>query len=446
MAVSSRAKVIALGVSIACVSASLALIRSQSGQPGATAADASASPTTTSSSTATSTQTAPSNPSSAAPSPEASTTTGTGESAAKVAAKGTRPEDSPTDGSPITMLGGHTLPADLKKLKPGETPPQFVVFSWDGGATPELQDRFRKVMAKYDGHMTVFLTGIYFLSNQRREMYRPPGRKPGASAISYARTDERVKLISEAIFETYRQGHEIGTHFNGHFCNAGGVKSWTPAMWDDEVTQAIDLVKNYKVNNEMPDQPDAPFDYAKELQGARTPCLEGQKNFVQIAAKRNWLYDSSGTGERVWPQKFPDTNLWDIPLQFMPFGNGRRVLSMDYNYMVNQNGARGTIVKEPQPQYRDQMVDSLMAGFKETYESNRAPIIIGNHFNEWNGGAYMDAVEEVMHRTGKMDDVRLISFKELVYWLELQDPDVLKKLQALKVGETPPGGWESYLR
>lgn len=343
------------------------------------------------------------------------------------------------------MVGGHTLPADLKKLKPGEKPPQFVVFSWDGGASPELQERFRKVMAQHNGHMTIFLSGIYFISNERRTLYKPPGRKPGASAISFARTDERVKLISSAIFESYKQGHEIGTHFNGHFCNAGGVKSWSPQMWENEIDQAIDFVQNYKKHNNMPDRPDVPFNYTEELKGARTPCLEGQKNFVEVAAKRKWLYDSSGTGERVWPKKFPGTQLWDIPLQFMPFGSKGKVLSMDYNYMVNQNGAKGTMVKSPQPQYRDQMRDSLLAGFRQTYQSNRAPIIIGNHFNDWNGGAYMDAVEDVMHETGKIDDVRLVSFKELVYWMQLQDPDVLTKLQGLKVGEKPPGGWKTYL-
>ncbi|MFC9018160.1 hypothetical protein ACFTZG_18710, partial [Streptomyces albidoflavus] len=68
------------------------------------------------------------------------------------------------------------------------------------------------------------------------------------------------------------------------------------------------------------------------------------------------------------------------------------------------------------------------------------------HFEEWNGGIYMDAVEESLKQMAGEKDVRLVSFRQLVDWLDVQKPEVLGKLRALGVGETPPGGWKAYLK
>src|SRR3712207_3302018 len=52
-----------------------------------------------------------------------------------------------------------------ERLEPGQTPPQFVVFSWDGAANLEtgLFPRFRSLAAEYGAAMTFFLSGIYAL-------------------------------------------------------------------------------------------------------------------------------------------------------------------------------------------------------------------------------------------------------------------------------------------
>ena len=48
------------------------------------------------------------------------------------------------------------------------------------------------------------------------------------------------------------------------------------------------------------------------------------------------------------------------------------------------------------PGWRKQATDAYIAGFQRAYETNRAPFFIGNHFEQWNGGIYMDAVEEAL--------------------------------------------------
>jgi hypothetical protein len=92
-----------------------------------------------------------------------------------------------------------------------------------------------------------------------------------------------------------------------------------------------------------------------------------------------------------------------------------------------------------------QMRDGLLQGFERAYNGNRAPMFVGDHFESWNGGAYMKAVEDTIRTVCPQRDVRCVSFKQLSDWLDVQDPKVLAKLRALPVGEAPKDGWASYL-
>ncbi|MEU5001784.1 hypothetical protein AB0G47_36180, partial [Streptomyces sp. NPDC021622] len=54
-------------------------------------------------------------------------------------------------------------PAKPVPLEPGQTPPQFVVFSWDGAGEVGngLFPRFLKLAEEHDARMTFFLSGLY---------------------------------------------------------------------------------------------------------------------------------------------------------------------------------------------------------------------------------------------------------------------------------------------
>ena len=97
------------------------------------------------------------------------------------------------------------------------------------------------------------------------------------------------------------------------------------------------------------------------------------------------------------------------------------------------------------PAWRTQATESYLAGFRRAYLTNRAPLFIGNHFEQWNGGIYMDAVEETLKTVAGQKDVRLVSFRQFVDWLDVQAPAVLARLRTLEVGEAPPGGWRTFL-
>ncbi|WP_434594577.1 hypothetical protein [Streptomyces sp. A5-4] len=351
------------------------------------------------------------------------------------------------DGSTADTGKQPNQPKKPVPLQPGETPPQFVIFSWDGAGEVGngLFPRFLKVAKDHDAAMTFFLSGLYLLPESKKDLYKPPNNPVGASDIGYL-TDDHIKATLKGVRQAWLDGHEIGTHFNGHFCaGSGSVGSWTPAQWESETAQAKSFVTEWKTNSGWTDLDPLPFDYEKELVGGRTPCLLGQDNLLPTAKKLGWRYDASSPGGRqMWPVK--RKGLWDLPLQAVPFpGHSFEVLSMDYNMLANQskNSTKGPPARYPG--WKQEAAGAYLAGFKRAYESNRAPFYIGNHFEQWNGGIYMDAVEEAIKGMAGKKDVRLVSFRQFCDWLDVQDPKVLAKLRSLEVGQAPTGGWKSFL-
>ncbi|TGB07484.1 hypothetical protein [Streptomyces sp. MZ04] len=358
---------------------------------------------------------------------------------------GEKPSAKPIgDGSTAFTGQQPRQPAKPVPLEPGQTPPQFVIFSWDGAGEVGngLFPRFLKLAEDYDARMTFFLSGLYLLPESKKRLYRPPNNSVGASDIGYL-TDGHIKETLKYVRQAWLEGHEIGTHFNGHFCGGtGSVANWTPAQWQDEIDQATSFVKEWRTNTGWTDLPPLPFDYDKELIGGRTPCLLGQDNLLPTAKKLGWRYDASSPGGRQrWPEK--KLGIWDLPLQAVPFpGHSFEVLSMDYNILANQSQNSTKAPPANYPGWRKQATEAYIAGFKRAYETNRAPFFIGNHFEEWNGGIYMDAVEEALKHMAGKKDVRLVSFRQFVDWLDVQDPKVLAELQGLDVGQLPSGGWK----
>ncbi|MER6116931.1 hypothetical protein [Streptomyces sp. NPDC001743] len=349
------------------------------------------------------------------------------------------------DGS-TAFTGAQPKQPAVHRLGSGQKPPQFVVFSWDGAGedSQKLFSHFREVGKKYHANMTYFLSGVYLLPEAKRKLYDPPKHNAGSSDIGFNDT-KGIRDTLTQVRGAWLDGNEIGTHFNGHFCgNDGGVGTWSVDEWKSEIQQAKSFVKGWKSNDpDLKGEKSLPFDYDKELVGGRTPCLEGQKNMVSAARSMGFRYDSSGVNDQVWPKK--KGGIWDLSMQLVPVpGRAFETLSMDYNFMFNQSG---TTKGDPdQHEYwGNQMRDGLLQAFDRAYSGNRAPLIIGNHFESWNGGTYMRAIEQTIKTVCTKEGVRCVSFRQLADWLDAQDPAMLAKLGTLKVGQAPKAGWASFL-
>ncbi|MFE7106247.1 hypothetical protein ACFU98_12190 [Streptomyces sp. NPDC057575] len=350
------------------------------------------------------------------------------------------------DGS-TAFTGSQPKQPVAERLAPGQKPPQFVVFSWDGAGedSQKLFSRFREVGRKYHANMTYFLSGVYMLPEDKRELYDPPKHNVGSSDIGFNDTEGIRNTITQ-VRGAWEDGNEIGTHFNGHFCGPqGGGGTWSVDQWKSEISQAKSFVKNWKTNDPgLETEKPLPFDYDKELIGGRTPCLEGQKNMVAAARTMGFRYDSSGVNNQVWPKK--KDGVWDLSLQLVPVpGRKFETLSMDYNFMVNQSGTETQGDPGMHEYWGNQMRDGLLHAFYRSYDGNRAPLIIGNHFESWNGGTYMRAVEDTIAAVCTKEGVRCASFRQLADWLDAQDPATLAKLGTLDVGQAPEEGWSAFL-
>lgn len=152
------------------------------------------------------------------------------------------------------------------RLQPGQAPPQFVVISWDGAGEVtglNLLSHFRGVAQEVGASMTLFLSGLLFLPRAKKDLYHPPRHRVGASDIGYL-TDHDVHATIDNIGKAWLEGHEIGTHFNGHFCGPTGVQQWSPADWTSEIKQAKYFVEHWCTTTEFTDLPPLPFDYEKD--------------------------------------------------------------------------------------------------------------------------------------------------------------------------------------
>jgi peptidoglycan/xylan/chitin deacetylase (PgdA/CDA1 family) len=321
-------------------------------------------------------------------------------------------------------------------LKPGEKPPQFVVFSWDGALAGDdnLFDHYRQMAKRYDAHMTFFLTGIYLLPKDKRNLYDPPQHDKGSAAISYP-TDDHIRTTIEELGEAWREGNEIGTHFNGHFCGAKGGGDWSVAEWKREIEEFNSFLENWKTNTGFTDMDPLPFD-VKAVTGGRAPCLEGQKNLMKAAKDFGYRYDASSPGAfQVWPAK--KEGIWDFPLQMLPFNDEYQALSMDFNFLYNQSDGKTDGDPAMYSTWQRETIDTYMSGFNRVYYGSRAPLFIGNHFEQWNGGIYMNAVDEIIKNVCTKKDVKCVSFQELADWMDVQKPSTLANLRNLDPGQSP---------
>ncbi|MFF3940141.1 polysaccharide deacetylase family protein [Streptomyces phaeofaciens] len=330
-------------------------------------------------------------------------------------------------------------------LKPGEKPPQFVVFSWDGALSgdDELFAHYREMAEQYNAHMTFFLTGIYLLPKSNADLYAPPQHPKGTSAISFP-TDEHIRTTLEQLGEAWKEGNEIGTHFNGHFCGAKGGKDWSVEEWKSEIDQFYSFAENWKTNTGYTDMDPLPFDFKKEVTGGRAPCLEGQANLLKAAKTYGWRYDASSSGDfQIWPTK--KNGIWDFPLQALPYDGGAyQGLSMDFNFLANQSDGQTDGDPARYAEWQQETTDAYMGGFNRVYYGSRAPMFIGNHFEQWNGGIYMKAVDHVIENVCTKKDVKCVSFKELSDWMDVQSPATLERLRSLDPAQSPD--WSTVVK
>ncbi len=305
--------------------------------------------------------------------------------------------------------------------------PQFVMLAFDGSYSLDMWQKtldFARDMALQGQsvHFTYFLSGVYFLNYRKADRYIPPVGKPGTSLIGFANSnneiEKRVAYVNRAIAE----GHEIGSHLNGHFDGS----SWSAAQWQQEFDSFKNLIFNIAGNNDVSSADASRFtinESPQDMVGFRAPDL-GKNNVLYPVLKKNgYSYDTSAAGKPdTWPQQLPN-GIWEFPLGNIAYASSTsHILSMDYNFYFKQSAAKdvavqGTVTWQ---KFYDDTYNSFMNYFNANYEGGRAPVQIASHFSPWNDGVYWAAMRDFANNVCGKPEVFCVSFKDLEKYLESQ--------------------------
>jgi hypothetical protein len=316
-------------------------------------------------------------------------------------------------------------PSWMRPLRQDEKPPQFVLFSFDGAGSHDHWQRILPLAEQVNAQVTGFLSGIYLLPDDRSAEYTGPGHEPGVASISFGGPDTEVRTRIADLNAAVAAGHEIGTHYNGHFCagNEPSEASWSTAQWRDELDQFFGILRDATSRGLRVAE--------TAVRGGRTPCLEGDFEALAPAmADHDFTYDSSRTSDGVtWPTVVDEVWEFWVPIVRPPALDGKKVIMMDYNLWYALNGAR----EEPSrdAEFTQVTLETYRAAFQAAFNTNRAPLTVGNHFNDWSGGAFTNATEQFMSEICVRAETVCTTYSQVIEWMSLQDPAVLEKFRAM---------------
>jgi peptidoglycan/xylan/chitin deacetylase (PgdA/CDA1 family) len=313
-----------------------------------------------------------------------------------------------------------------------DRPPQFIAIAFDNctelSRWQELSD-FAKEMNQGDDkiHFTFFVSGINYIADDNRGIYRASHQNRGYSMINFGGTTDEIERRVAFINAMHASGHEIASHAVGHFDG----RHWSTADWLQEFKIYADLVDEVANNNGLPKT--AKFDFpASSIVGFRAPYLSTSPGLYFALKDAGFRYDTSGTSESdIWPEK--KDGIWRFNLAGIRLHRSKKsTLSMDYNFFVTQSF--GLDNSSARTAHRDEMLETYIDYFKANYSGNRAPIHIGHHFFGYHGGVYNDALKAFLRKVCGLAEVRCVTYSKLADFMDGLSPETL---QAYRHGDFP---------
>lgn len=336
------------------------------------------------------------------------------------------------DSGVVSNNNKNNKPQESNNFAPGSRPPQYVLIGFDGGLDVAQWQKTRDFAQEMRNsnkpvNFTYFLSGVYFISWDNRQLYAPPKKSVGSSAIGFGKNKAGILNRIEHMNGSFREGHEIASLGNGHF--NGRENQWSQEDWSSELKQFNDLVFGSYTNNDL-----SPAGYTlsqSDIVGFRAPALATNNGLWPALKSAGFKYDVSTVGHKNrWPQK-DDNGVWRfIVPEIEVAGTARKTLAMDYNFYVIQSGAKPDVANREA--YRKQMYDSYMNYFNSNYYGRRAPVSIGHHFALPNDGAYWDALKDFANTVCGEAEVRCMSYKEYAQFLDALTPETL---QSFRIGD-----------
>lgn len=320
--------------------------------------------------------------------------------------------------SPTVTINVSPAPSDTITFKP-----QFVLLSFDGSKDIKMWQATRDFATSLNRknipiHFTYFISSLYFIPEENALLYRPPKFPIGASKIGYSNSKVSIPLRLDQVSLAIAEGHEIGSHLNGHFAG-GGI--WNQADWLSEIDQFYSLLNQ---SASLSGIPSANFPGIDKIKGIRAPNLSKNNSFYTALNLKSYTYDTSVVA-KIDAEPYKIGNLWEVPLKNIPLsGTKDTIISMDYNFWSRQTGAEDKVKKDTQEysKLKEQVVSSYLNYFQSQYRGSRSPVVIGHHFSLWNDGLYFDAIKDFATQVCGLPEVRCVTFSEYVNYLNSIHP------------------------
>ncbi len=303
--------------------------------------------------------------------------------------------------------------------------PQYVLLAFDGAKDISIWEETRKFAKEMNEKgkplsFTYFINAAYFLTEKTKYSYTGPEGNPGYTTIGVANNIEDLKKRIVQINNALNEGHEIGSHTVGHFSG----KFWSKEDWEKEFKSFEEIL--FGLDTLYPGEKLPKLHLTKkDIIGFRAPYLDHNSKLYDVLPAFNFKYDSSQVSlDNGWPQK--DTHgVWRIPLGTTLIGFAQRpIIAMDYNIYNFQTNVTSTLKKgtpEWEKAYKE-TYDSYKEYFDRKYNGDRAPVLIGHHFEDWNDNLYWEAMKSFAEEVCGKQEVECVTFRDLVKYLDTYGP------------------------
>ncbi len=333
--------------------------------------------------------------------------------------------DEMASGSSNSAAAAAALPGRALGYQVSSSTPQFVLLSFDGSKSVPMLDEtldFERSMqaAGKPIRFTYFINAAYFITPEHAQLYQAPGQKKGVSNIGFAATPADIAARVKEFNTAFAAGNEIGSHSAGHFNGS----HWSYQDWLQEFNSFTSLMAGVQQNN-APQAIDQPA-FLSNIVGFRAPDLGLDDSLYHVLSDLHFAYDSSGINSTdAWPHK-DAYGIWRIPLGTIFVGPHKTAMvAMDYNLWKHQPVG---VAKGSAGWTNDfnEVEAAYTAYFAQNYYGNRAPVVIGDHFSKWNDGVYWEALKAFAENVCGQPQVRCVTFKELVDYLNTNGVPPLK--------------------
>ena len=219
----------------------------------------------------------------------------------------------------------------------------------------------------------------------------------------------------------HRSGHEIASHAVGHFDGA----SWSAADWDE----GIPLLRRHRraMSGRTTGSPTRSSTFRRQRRDrlSRAVSAPRARASTRRCASDGFRYDTSG--DRLC-RRLAGEDRRRLALQPGAAEDARTRAETRCRWTTISSWRSRAARDRSAPRTRrraSRCSQTYLDYFKTNYAGNRAPLHIGHHFFDYQGGAYNEALKSFARAVCGLPEVRCVTYAKLADFMDGQNPETL---------------------